>query len=509
MVNRGRSPWPFGWGEREKTWWPPWKEGLDLCTDVPETWQRAKPRILEGRVAFVFTLPDAVFQGQEEKTIILSDFESHTDPGKAVIEVGAAIEGFEPYASGPLGIEKEAGEFQILYFKANPPCIVTEEDRKDFTLIWNTAEARQVRVYKDNAPNPFLTLEGPSLKNGEKYEHRGERPSVTSLYRLVATSRKDSAVEKPETVTVQVWPKGWYSIDLDTYGYPALLCNMNGLRLYGIFVKEGRSRLYSSEYPASVWNLENEEVPAGMETSPGVCFERMLWLVGGSAGDPGICSGDVWYFGKEKTGERTWKKLQQKKPWPARMGHGCVAFKDRIWVLGGFGRNGEPLNDVWSFDATGGITDHGHAPWPARCMFAAAVFGEKIWIYGGAAAPLADPLEDMWTSEDGENWSPYKATPRDSGSPIGEPIACVMEVVGRKLNLMGSFRRDTTVSAKHLVLEEGQKTWRVNDLQDPWPQHDLNTFHLLAVEYNGLVLLRTLNYDPQDRQARMTLYIPR
>ena len=118
------------------------EEGLDLCTDVPETWQKAKPRILEGRVAFVFTLPDAVFQGQEEKTIILSDFESHTDPGKAVIEVGAAIEGFEPYASGPLGIEKEAGEFQILYFKANPPCIVTEEDRKDFTLIWNTAEAR-------------------------------------------------------------------------------------------------------------------------------------------------------------------------------------------------------------------------------------------------------------------------------------------------------------------------------------------------------------------------------
>jgi len=50
-----------------------------------------------------------------------------TSPGKAVIEINARIDGYEPYASGPLEIEKKGQEFQLLYFEANPPYIITEE----------------------------------------------------------------------------------------------------------------------------------------------------------------------------------------------------------------------------------------------------------------------------------------------------------------------------------------------------------------------------------------------
>jgi hypothetical protein len=485
------------------------EEGLDIRTDIPDTWQKAKRRIMGDRVVSVFLLPDTVFQGIDEKTITLSDFECHTDPGKAVIEIDARIDGYEPYGSGPLEIEKKTLEFQILYFKADPPYIITEKDRKDFTLTWNTVEAGKVFVYKNSVPHPLLTLESrKDFENGKKYEYRDETPSLTSLYQLVATDRKDSANKKSKTLTIQVLNPGWHVIDLASYGYPALLCNMNGVKLYGIFLKEGRARLYSSRYPISVWILEHEEVPAGMETSPGVCLDGRLWLVGGSSADPRRCSNSIWSYRKEETGEGTWNKWEEQAGWMSRMGHGCVVFDHKIWILGGFGRNGETLNDVWSFDPKGGFKDHGSAPWPARCMFATAVFGGKIWIYGGATAPLANPLEDMWTSEDGEKWYPYETTPRDSGSPIGEPIGCAMEVVGKKLNLMGSFRRDTTVKAKHLVLEEGQKTWRTNELQDPWYQQDLNTFSLSAVGYKGLVFLRTLSYETQDRPAKMTLYIP-
>jgi len=113
--------------------------------------------------------------------------------------------------------------------------------------------------------------------------------------------------------------------------------------------------------------------------------------------------------------------VEGKAKWISRMGHGCVAFKDKIWILGGFGENGEALNDVWSFDAEGGFKQHDTAPWPPRCMFATAVHGGKIWIYGGATAPLADLLEDMWTSEDGEHWDPYETTPKDSGNPSARP----------------------------------------------------------------------------------------
>ena len=141
-------------------------------------------------------------------------------------------------------------------------------------------------------------------------------------------------------------------------------------------------------------------------------------------------------------------------------------------------------------------------------MFATAVFGGKIWIYGGATAPLANLLEDMWTSEDGEHWEPYKTIPRDPKDPIGAPIGCAMEVVGRKLNLMGSFRIQTTVKAKHLVLDEGQETWMINELREPWYQWDLNTFSLSAVEYKGLVFLRTISYQTEGCPTKMTLYIP-
>lgn len=487
------------------------QDALDLRLDIPETWQKARPRVLENRVVFLFTLPDAVFQGQEEKTITLSDFDSRTRAGRAAIEIGASIEGWEAYSSGPLEVEKGGGELQILSFQADPPCILTEEDRKKFALTWETAEARQVRLYKDSAPGPLLTLEGAGVKNGEKYEHRGEKPSASTAYRLVAAGLEPSAAEKSETVAVQVWPRGWHSIDLAPYGYPALLCSMNGLSVCGIFIQDGRARLYSSEYPASAWSLESEEIPPGMETSPGVCFQRTLWLAGGSAGDPGgPSSSDVWYWGKENTGERAWKRLPQEEKWPPpRMGHACVVFRDRLWVLGGFGKNGEPLNDVWSFDGKGGVIEHGSAPWPPRCMFAAAVFGDRIWVYGGAAAPFADPLPDLWTSEDGEHWAPYPAAPRDQDQPIGDPIACALAAVGGKLNLMGSFRRGTIVQPMHLVLDEGQRGWGISTLQDPWPQHDLNTFQLLAVEYKGLLFLRTLSHDPQAREARMTMYLPR
>jgi len=83
-----------------------------------------------------------------------------------------------------------------------------------------------------------------------------------------------------------------------------------------------------------------------------------------------------------------------------------------------------------------------------------------------------------------------------------------MEVVGRKLNLMGSFRSQTTVKAKHLVLEEEQKTWRINELQEPWHQWNLNTFSLSAVEYKGLVFLRSLSHQTEDCPTKMTLHIP-
>ncbi len=495
----------IGFGKQGKNLVATVQEGLDIKIEKPDTWDRAESRILEDRIAFVFKLHDTVFEKKEVKRVTLTHFECNTDPGKGELVVSARLYGYALYHSDPLEIEKKIQEFQVLYFEADPPYVITEKDRKDFTLTWNTVRAGRVRLFKDNSPSPLLNLEaGKHFENGKPFEYREEEPSRTTLYRIEATDREKPAFMKPKERIVQVLESGWHQIDVAHYGSPSLLCK-KGKELYGIFTKGGKARLCRSEYPVSVWSVENEEIPSETETSPGLFFDNQLLLLGGSSADPRHCSDRVCYYSKEEGEAGRWKPQKEKVGWAPRMGHACVVFNERIWVMGGFGERGA-LDDVWSFNTKEGWVNHPlKGPrWSPRCMFATTVFQGKIWIYGGVTKPFGDPLEDMWTSEDGEEWEPYEAIPRD----IGEPIGCALEVVGQKLNLLGSFRTGTTVKARHFVLEEGQRTWSENELQEPWPRQELNTFSLSAVEYKGLVFARSLNYQAQGQPTQLALYIP-
>jgi len=340
--------------------------------------------------------------------------------------------------------------------------------------------------------------------DGKPCTYNKEKPTFATIYKLVATDKKDDSTRRELQLTVQVLAPGWHKVAFPRYGNPSVLCNMDDVKLYGIFIKNGNAALYSSVHPLSGWTLENEKVPDRMQTSPAVCLRSRLWLVGGSMADTDLCSNEIWCY---HMGE--WTK-QQQVPWKARMGHACVVFNEKLWVLGGYDDTGRPLTDVWAADLTGEQLawpkEPCNAPWEARCMFAATAFNDRIWIYGGVNQPFGQPFDNVWNSGDGAAWQEYTINP-----PEGKPIGCALQVIRGRLNLIGALKRDYSVVARKCVLSEGQRLWRSSEIPEAaWLDQVDNTFSLVSVEYAGVIYLIWQDYKTYSSSGQLYLnvYLP-
>lgn len=102
----------------------------------------------------------------------------------------------------------------------------------------------------------------------------------------------------------------------------------------------------------------------------------------------------------------SWTRALTKVTWPNRDGHASVVFRDRLWVMGGWGTG--PLNDVWSStDALNWQLVIAEAPWPSRKAPTAVVFQDRIWLLGGSLG--VETTHDVWSSADGHDWSEVTA----------------------------------------------------------------------------------------------------
>ena len=94
--------------------------------------------------------------------------------------------------------------------------------------------------------------------------------------------------------------------------------------------------------------------------------------------------------------------------WAPRYLGNALVFKDRMWILSGFGVAGLPAGDIWS--STDGVTwaaASGSAPWGGRQGFGACVLGNKMYVMGGYGSFTDAPatwLNDVWSSENGTDW---------------------------------------------------------------------------------------------------------
>jgi hypothetical protein len=154
----------------------------------------------------------------------------------------------------------------------------------------------------------------------------------------------------------------------------------------------------------------------GRHTAGYVVLKNKMWIVGGDAIQRHYPS-DVWNSANGKTW--TWVNQGQPAPWGPRVLHYTVAFKNKIWVIGGqttpqFAPEEEVFyRDIWN--SSDGVSWKQVKPrepyWPQRGMIGGSVvLKNRIWILGGGTydtpkIPTRKFYNDVWSSPDGVNWT--------------------------------------------------------------------------------------------------------
>jgi hypothetical protein len=168
--------------------------------------------------------------------------------------------------------------------------------------------------------------------------------------------------------------------------------------------------------------FDSETEWEGRHTAGYVVYRDKMWLVGG---DPlqGHYQFDVWNSSDGKTWHqdgKTWHHVNKGRPvpWGPRALHYTVAFKDKIWVMGGqttpqFAPAEERFyDDVWNTEDgiawTKVETEGSH--WSPRGMIGGnVVHNGRVWILGGGTYDTPDTpqrkfFNDVWSTADGVHW---------------------------------------------------------------------------------------------------------
>lgn len=93
--------------------------------------------------------------------------------------------------------------------------------------------------------------------------------------------------------------------------------------------------------------------------------------------------------------------------WSKRVGAFTVGFNGKLWVMGGWSTGtGTPLNDVWnSTDGANWTQVASTSPWAARGKGQLIVFNNTMFLLGGAASTTGTHYGDVWSTTDGVHWT--------------------------------------------------------------------------------------------------------
>lgn len=184
----------------------------------------------------------------------------------------------------------------------------------------------------------------------------------------------------------------------------------------------------SQEVKDYEWVLVNKAAAFAPRDGAGaLTFKGRMWFLGGwNPGDkkhfPRICNNEVWNSADGKTWDlvkpNTFldRTFDPAKDWEGRHTAGYVVFKDRMWIVGGDVNQGHYHDDVWT-SADGKTWTHVNAgkpvPWGPRALHYTVAFKDKIWVMGGQTVPgIAKSEEefyrDVWTTSDGVAWEQVK-----------------------------------------------------------------------------------------------------
>lgn len=160
------------------------------------------------------------------------------------------------------------------------------------------------------------------------------------------------------------------------------------------------------------WMLVTAEAPWIHSDLPmNLTFQNRMWMMGGwyNGRLPGhSASQQVW----ASDDGVAWEQVTATAGWTPRLAGAAVEFRSRMWVLGGtenyyFGDASSLRNDVWSTgDGDEWRLETGAAGWSPRAYHQAVVLNDRIFVLGGGNyVPEYHALNDVWSSNDGVNWT--------------------------------------------------------------------------------------------------------
>jgi hypothetical protein len=160
---------------------------------------------------------------------------------------------------------------------------------------------------------------------------------------------------------------------------------------------------------------------------------------------------------------RSWETLAERSNLPERIFYGAVAFRDKIWLVGGYDGK-RYYNDVWnSSDGVNWTCATEKTEWSQRNAPRIIVFKNRLWLIGGGVIDgekMDNPNSgsEIWSSEDGIKWtkSEVGGTNKLGGTPI---------VFDERLWLVGANRNDGDFASAVLVSDDGAK-WQ--EFSAPW-----------------------------------------
>lgn len=205
------------------------------------------------------------------------------------------------------------------------------------------------------------------------------------------------------------------------------------------------------------WTQKTTNAPARSGQATVECNGK-LWLIGGYASSWGTYKNDVWC----STDGVSWTCVTDSAAFSPRIYHCCVAFNNKMWVIGGLTRISQSggiitshCNDVWS--SADGITWEkaaGTASFPPRCYHASLAYDDKLWVIGGRDS-LYNPINDVWYSSDGAAWTEATAdadfSPRQGHTGL---------VYGNKLWVIGGYGFDASDLAKDIWNSTDGAVWK-------------------------------------------------
>ena len=219
----------------------------------------------------------------------------------------------------------------------------------------------------------------------------------------------------------------WYSADGATWTSATLSADWSGRSSHSSVVYDGKIWViggtaitgrttdvwYSTD--GATWTSATLSAPWSDGGGPSVVHDGKMWVVGWGGGVWSSVDGATW---TPATLTAPWSVDEDLEPedfdWSTRGGYAAVVHDGKIWVLGGaFGSRSVPdavvwKNDVWySEDGENWTQATESAPWSVRAGHASVAADGKIWVIGGQRATFVslNSLNDVWYSTDGENWT--------------------------------------------------------------------------------------------------------